>query len=303
MSDAHGVVKVLDFGLVATADPTAGDADTPVAQTTMAGTPLYMAPEQARGEAIDLRADIYALGATLYYLISGRPPFVADSAAKLVSMHESANRPTLPRGGHARPAITALDGLIARMMAPAAADRFASYDELLHAIELVSSQHTRPAGFWVRVAATSVDFIIATILAVVAILPFQRGDVGTSLPTIVFGIYAAILIGWKGTTAGKALFELEVISQTTGKKPTWGQALLREALLIVPTVTLYISATYIKLPYNALGLASGVYTLLIFVNLLVAAWRGPGKRAMWDRLSHTQVRYRPTRRPSDALLP
>ena len=79
MVDAHGIVKVLDFGLAAGIPDDVGNG--PVEQTSIAGTPLYMAPEQARGEAIDLRADIYALGATLYHLVAGKPPFQADTIA------------------------------------------------------------------------------------------------------------------------------------------------------------------------------------------------------------------------------
>jgi serine/threonine-protein kinase len=86
MVDGHGVVKVLDFGIAAGgAEESVGDG--PVAQTTLAGTPLYMAPEQARGEPIDFRADIYALGATLYQLVSGKPPFQADTVAALETLH------------------------------------------------------------------------------------------------------------------------------------------------------------------------------------------------------------------------
>src|SRR5256885_13083185 len=98
MIDGNGHVKVLDFGLAHGAPVRAEDG--PVAQTTLAGTPLYMAPEQARGEPIDCRADIYALGATLYHLISGRPPFKADSVEQLITLHASAARPQLPRGGN-----------------------------------------------------------------------------------------------------------------------------------------------------------------------------------------------------------
>src|SRR4051812_45070600 len=117
MVDGHGVVKVLDFGLAAGA-PEHADIDGPVAQTTMAGTPLYMAPEQARGEPVDFRADIYALGATLYQLVSGRPPFQAQTAAELRTLHESAERPSIPRGVVPRMQSTALDALIGKMMAP-----------------------------------------------------------------------------------------------------------------------------------------------------------------------------------------
>ena len=123
MVDAHGVVKVLDFGLAASNPSDLADGATetgPVPQTSFAGTPLYMAPEQARGDAIDLRADIYALGATLYHLVSGRPPFQADSVVELASMHATAARPPLPRGANPRTSIAAIDALVGRMMAPAA---------------------------------------------------------------------------------------------------------------------------------------------------------------------------------------
>ncbi|TMQ06095.1 MAG: serine/threonine protein kinase, partial [Deltaproteobacteria bacterium] len=95
MIDGHGMVKVLDFGLAAGTPGVLGDG--PVAQTSLAGTPLYMAPEQARGEPVDFRADIYALGATLFHLVSGKPPFEADTLDGLLSKHASAERPTLPR--------------------------------------------------------------------------------------------------------------------------------------------------------------------------------------------------------------
>src|SRR6185295_7859170 len=149
MIDGHGMVKVLDFGLAAGA---LGElSHGPVAQTSLAGTPLYMAPEQARGAPIDFRADIYALGATLFHLVSGRPPFEADTLDALLSKHARADRPQLPRrAGTPRTTTAAIDALIARMMAPLPADRFASYDELIRTIELSSVDHMRPAGFWVR---------------------------------------------------------------------------------------------------------------------------------------------------------
>src|SRR5262245_17028284 len=59
MIDGHGMLKVLDFGLAAGGAAELA-SDSPVAQTSLAGTPLYMSPEQARGEPLDLRSDIYA---------------------------------------------------------------------------------------------------------------------------------------------------------------------------------------------------------------------------------------------------
>jgi eukaryotic-like serine/threonine-protein kinase len=63
-------VKITDFGLARTTD------DASMTQSGMiAGTPLYMAPEQARGERLDQRADLFSFGSVLYQMLTGRPPF------------------------------------------------------------------------------------------------------------------------------------------------------------------------------------------------------------------------------------
>ena len=304
MVDGHGVLKVLDFGL-ATGAGTTGERPGagPVAQTTIGGTPLYMAPEQARGEAIDLRADIYALGATLYHLVSGRPPFQADSADELITLHATAPRPPTPRGANPRAAIVAIEALIAQMMAPSPADRFASYEELLQAIEQSSVQHTRPAGFWVRSIASGLDLILISIAMglVTSALGRRDGNVGREVIAIA-AAYCVLTIGRWGTTAGMALFELEVVSVATGGRPSWRQALAREVTLMAAPIGLTVAArmaTVLDAPdvvawiLNALASFS---VAIIVLLLLHASLEVPGKRAPWDRVSGTLVRYRTMRR-------
>jgi serine/threonine-protein kinase len=89
-------VKVLDFGIakLRTAPPDGGGEggpETTSASTTSAGsivgTPNYLAPEQARGEPIDARTDLYAVGCLLYELASGKPPFVAATPLAVVAAH------------------------------------------------------------------------------------------------------------------------------------------------------------------------------------------------------------------------
>jgi len=85
-----GPVKVTDFGLAKPAAPTEDPALT--ALGVVVGTPDYIAPEQARGDEIDFRVDVYALGCTLFYLVTGRPPFRRgneddDKYLKVVARH------------------------------------------------------------------------------------------------------------------------------------------------------------------------------------------------------------------------
>jgi uncharacterized RDD family membrane protein YckC len=302
MLDAHAAVKVLDFGLVA------GDgkavAGTSVDQSTMAGTPLYMAPEQARGEAIDLRADIYALGATLFHLVSGQPPFRADSPAELVTLHATAARPPVPRGANPRTAIAAIDALIARMMAPRRDDRFGSYDELLHAVELASAEHTRPAGFWARGIAGGLDLlVVGMVMTLMGVAVALLAGSGTAERTIepfvfpVFALYHAIATRRWGTTIGKSLFELEVVTVDTATRPPWRLSIRRALILCaLPVLGELLTAVtnLFDLPiHDDLGDVIQIIGMVIAVVLLLhASLNMPGKRTPWDRGSRTMVRYR-----------
>jgi predicted Ser/Thr protein kinase/uncharacterized RDD family membrane protein YckC len=309
MIDGHGMVKVLDFGLAAGAPGALGALGTgPVAQTSLAGTPLYMAPEQGRGEPVDFRADIYALGATLFHLVSGRPPFEADTLDALLSKHASASRPLLPRrSGTPRTMVAAIDALISRMMAPEPDDRFASYDDLIRAIELASLDHVRPAGFVVRSMALFVD-LVATMAAVgllisAADLVFHGVSHDDSdffsLVLLGYAVAATWLVARKGRTPGKWLFELEVADLATGRCP----ALRRAAIRVLLPVAVPLLAVLLARVLRSFGYKFYKWTEVAFfaascaapVALLWASLRSHGKHAIWDRLSRTMVRYR-TRR-------
>jgi len=301
MIDGNGVVKVLDFGLAASGPATA--AAGPVAQTSLAGTPLYMAPEQARGEAIDFRTDVYALGATLFHLASGHPPFQADSVDALVTLHASAARPTLPRRGQPRSQIGAIDKLCATMMAPRPEDRFGSYDELIRAIELASAVHTRPAGLLVRSIATLIDFgIVAVALGLLYLLLDVLGIPQPAVPLLfpLVALYQAVAVQRWGRTLGKALFELEVVDVASAGRPTFAQAARRAAVTYGPPwLALLIDDAFwlvgLSAPNDLAALACAIAVALGGLALVHAVARVAGKRAPWDRVAGTMVRYRTAR--------
>jgi serine/threonine protein kinase len=90
-----GGVKVADFGLAKFSRESDKDRDRSLTgANAMMGTPDYMAPEQARNaKSADIRADIYSLGCTFYYLLTGQPPFAGESITDLVLKHFEDRRP------------------------------------------------------------------------------------------------------------------------------------------------------------------------------------------------------------------
>ncbi|MGH7296096.1 MAG: serine/threonine-protein kinase, partial [Polyangiaceae bacterium] len=132
--DDEDFVKVLDFGLVKETTPTESQDHTQVGQ--IMGSPRYMAPEQVQGKAVDARTDIYSLGAMLYAMLAGRPPF--DKATDLATMMAQVSDPPLPFAevvpGLALP--PGLEAVVMKCLAKNPDDRFASMEELITGLKL-----------------------------------------------------------------------------------------------------------------------------------------------------------------------
>lgn len=114
-----GDVKVMDFGIArALADASA----TMTAASAVMGTAQYLSPEQARGEVVDARSDLYSTGCLLYELLTGRPPFTGDSPVSVAYQHVSEN-PLPP--SQVDPAVPpALDALVMKSLAKSPDDRY-----------------------------------------------------------------------------------------------------------------------------------------------------------------------------------
>jgi eukaryotic-like serine/threonine-protein kinase len=126
-----GEVKIADFGLARSNE----QSQNLTAVGVTLGTPLYMSPEQIQGQEVDSRSDLYSLGATAYYMLSGRPPFSGDSALALAMQHVQATPPML---NELRPDLPiGLVNLIHKLLEKAPENRFASALELSRALRVV----------------------------------------------------------------------------------------------------------------------------------------------------------------------
>jgi serine/threonine protein kinase/formylglycine-generating enzyme required for sulfatase activity len=171
------VVKVLDFGLAKAVGPCEPAAEL-TEEGALLGTPAYMAPEQAEDAATaDIRADIYALGCTLHFLLTGHAPFTGKSRLAVLRAHASGDAPPASR---LRPDVpAALDAVIARMMAKDPARRYQTPQEIAHVLEpftrTATSAAPRPPAPW------AVDPNAATVDDGPALTPSQPPTMTTPL--------------------------------------------------------------------------------------------------------------------------
>lgn len=273
--DADGVIKIGDFGISRSLRPTEETALS--TRTRFAATPAYASPEQLRGAALDVRADIYSLGATLYELLTGRPPFERDDLMALLMAVANdapppphALAPAVPRG---------LSQVVLRCLAKQPDQRFPDYDALARALEPYSSAAPTQARLGYRFFAGVVDQgllglfgAVVSLWGWVALIPFQR-----SVPLFQPAIWFVIMLAYFGiaesvwaTTPGKALVGLTLVDSKSRRPRPW-RAMARAALFslfwsggallwigLVPDVDVRQSARWMVvldalLPFDSLG--------------------------------------------------
>ncbi len=123
-----GSVVLIDFGLARSV--LGGDSSTRTG--VLRGSPYYMSPEQAQGETLDARTDLYSLGVILYEMLAGRKPYLGASAIDVLQQHVMAPVPELPVHH------LAYQPLLERLMSKSREHRFASCDELLKVLDQMS---------------------------------------------------------------------------------------------------------------------------------------------------------------------
>ncbi|MCJ0895089.1 Stk1 family PASTA domain-containing Ser/Thr kinase [Rhodococcus sp. ARC_M5] len=125
MINNAGAVKVMDFGIARAI----ADSSSPMTQTAaVIGTAQYLSPEQARGEQVDARSDVYSLGCVLFEILTGEPPFTGDSPVAVAYQHvrEDPQLPSLVNDAVPRE----LDSIILKAMAKNPANRYQSAAEM-----------------------------------------------------------------------------------------------------------------------------------------------------------------------------
>lgn len=145
----HDFVKVLDFGLVKSVANAGSDSLMTAAGLTP-GTPAYMAPEMASGEAVDGRADIYALGCVAYYLLTGQLVFQGSTTFQMIAKHLQ-ERPVPPSQRTELVVPPALDQVILACLAKNPGDRpgsAAELDRLLAEIEVEPWTEEQAERWW-----------------------------------------------------------------------------------------------------------------------------------------------------------
>src|SRR5262245_26082081 len=168
-----GQVKVMDFGI---ARALASGASTMTQTSAVIGTAQYLSPEQARGESVDARSDVYATGCVLYELLCGQPPFVGDSPVSVAYQHvrEDAKAPSLMN----RDVSPAIDAIVLKALAKNPLNRYQSAGEMRADLQRAAAGRTvyaepvLPAGD--RGAATVMQ--LPTSVPPRPMLPARVGD-------------------------------------------------------------------------------------------------------------------------------
>ena len=278
-----GLILLADFGLAKSYDQeelrTGERATEPVESGTLTkvgaivGTPAYMAPEQARGETVDHRADMYALGVTLYELVTGTRPFTSDDVASLLSQ-QIEDTPLPPRT--LRPDLSSrLDGLVMRLLAKNPDDRFATYAELRAAIDAARHRTAPNAPLASRALAALVDLAVLSPLWNLA----QHVHLEVVALALAWGAIEAI---W-GTTIGKKLFGLRTVD-AHDEKPMGLRMIVRTFIKVWGPL---VSGFLALVPVTAVQLLGAILFGVWLLGWLMAL--GPKRLALHDRMMRTRV--------------
>lgn len=285
--DSDGRVRVGDFGLSISTEgaPQTGDHS-----DTFMGTPAFASPEQIRCQKLSVQSDLYSVGMTLYFLLTGKTAFKAKNASEHMSnvLHDEPKspldlRPDLPSRLH--------DTLL-KCLEKVPSKRFLSYEELQESLRPFASKTPEPARPLQRIFAGILDGVVPNILSSLFLmlplltLPWYTYILANFFSAILNYI---LLEGLTGASCGKHLVGLKVIGEKDEPPGLW---VAFKRCLPLSFGTLFI------LIFNGLpnqGHSENVITALSFVatvltySLFITMRKRNGYQALHDRWSSTRV--------------
>jgi serine/threonine protein kinase len=254
MRDLKGNIKILDLGLARIERSESEESLSLTGTGATMGTADFMAPEQARNAKLaDSRSDVYSLGATLWFLLTGRTPFDGDSLTAKLLAHQADPIPDL--GAAVPEAGNDLCALFQRMLAKKPADRPQSMAEVISVLEVLAAGSTVPTGSVVKSKESTLvtDVATAAILANAGSLVDQDlAAAAQSVATITEGdsvekepgtiveksdtfVGAETRVPRNSTTAKLATSEEVVFSRSTRFTAAIGILLIGVIFFVVPT--------------------------------------------------------------------
>jgi hypothetical protein len=275
-----GRVLVGDFGLSVATGGQENSAG------TILGTPGFASPEQLRGDSLEVRSDIYSVGATLFYLLAGRAPFDDRDTTTLLRRVASelpplltSVRADLPRG---------VGAIVAKCLAKSPAERYPGYAALRGALEPFGSALLAPAPIVRRIIAGMIDLWVAGVLLMPFALLLQlrpvfahRADtyILGALGIVITAAYFGVFEGRWGAAAGKALLGLRVVDTHHVPPGVW-HAVVRALAFGLPVL----------IAEGFAGDSGGTIARMVWLVVLFSiARRKSGFIALHDRYTRTRV--------------
>jgi len=210
---ADGVAKIGDFGLAV-----ALDRSRLTTHGLMVGTVAYMPPEQVLGGEVTPQADLYSLGAMLYELVTGKPPFHADDPTAVILQH--INPPPVAPSWHSEHCLPDLEALILRLLAKVPADRPTNATEVLAALERVD-----PEGMPASHSDSSANPLDRLARGVFVGRERELERLRAAFDEAFAGRGSVVmLVGEPGIGKTRTSMELETYARMRGGRAIWGRA-------------------------------------------------------------------------------
>jgi hypothetical protein len=283
--EADGRVKVGDFGL---AKSLVRDAH--LTKTgAFVGTPHFASPEQICGEAINVQTDVYSVAATLYFLLTGKPPFDGkDSMATLARIVSDAAPPMRSLRPDLSPA---LDRVVMRGLERDRGKRWSDLETFRQALLALVPPPLSREGQVLRIGACVADGLLFWVVYLVA-GAWMNALLARSATLLMAGLYFVVLEHVGGCSLGKLILGLRVCTTGSIDPPEWGAAAVRTGmfLALVPLGTLAAALVAWNTPWEWIDLAVTSGWALVGMLILASTMRAHnGFLGLHDRLSGTRV--------------